>query len=225
MIVLALDTALDACSVAVLDREQVLARRVEPMARGHQERLAPLVAEAMGEAGVAFAALERVAVTVGPGSFTGLRVGLAFAKALALALDIPCVGVGTLEALIASRPEAGAAQRAAAVLDARRGHVYLQAFAQGVALTAPANLPIAVARAELEALGFDDHAPRVGSGAHLLAGDGTPQADLIDPVTLARLAAARLRPDARPAPLYLRAPDAKTIAERLAERGGGQPSC
>ena len=224
MIVLALDTALDACSVAVLDGGDTLARRVEPMARGHQERLAPLVAEAMAEGGLAFDALERVAVTVGPGSFTGLRVGLAFAKALALALDIPCVGVGTLEALIAGRPDAGAAPLAAAVLDARRGHVYLQAFAQGAALTAPANLPIEVARAELDARGFDDRAMCIGSGAHLLAGSGAPQADLIDPTALARLAAARPRPDARPAPLYLRAPDAKTLAERLAERAGRQPS-
>ena len=224
MIILALDTALDACSVAVLDGGDTLARRVEPMARGHQERLAPLVAEAMAEGGLAFDALERVAVTVGPGSFTGLRVGLAFAKALALALDIPCVGVGTLEALIASRPDASAAPHAAAVLDARRGQVYLQAFAQGAALTAPANLPVEAARAELEALGFAAHAMRVGSGAHLLAGDGTPPADQIDPVALARLAAARPRPDGMPAPLYLRVPDAKTLAERLAERAGRQPS-
>ena len=72
------------------------------MHRGHQERLAPLVAEAMAQAGAAFPDLDRIGVTVGPGSFTGLRVGLAFAKGLAIALGIPCVGVGVLDALAAT---------------------------------------------------------------------------------------------------------------------------
>jgi tRNA threonylcarbamoyladenosine biosynthesis protein TsaB len=215
VILLALDTALAACSVAVLDGERVLARRVEAMDRGHQERLAPLVADAMAEAGLSFSALERVAVTVGPGSFTGLRVGLAFAKSLALALDIPCVGVGTLEALLASQREAATAPLAAAALDARRDNVYLQLFAHGASLTDPANLPIEAARAELAHRGFDPAAPIVGSGAALLR-DGPITPDAIDPVALARLAAARPAPQAMPTPLYLRAPDAKTIAERAA---------
>ena len=92
MIVLALDTAQNACSVAVLDGDRVLASATEPMQRGHQERLAPMVAEVMADAGVAFDQLDRIGVTAGPGSFTGLRVGLAFAKAMSLALDIPCIG-------------------------------------------------------------------------------------------------------------------------------------
>ena len=121
MIVLALDTTLAACSVAVVEDGRVLAARSEPMLRGHQERLAPLVAEAMAEAGVGFAALDRVGVTVGPGSFTGLRVGLAFAKGLSVALSIPCVGVGTLEALAASDARVGGKEGfIAAVIDARR---------------------------------------------------------------------------------------------------------
>ncbi|MGZ8364529.1 MAG: tRNA (adenosine(37)-N6)-threonylcarbamoyltransferase complex dimerization subunit type 1 TsaB, partial [Caulobacteraceae bacterium] len=102
--VLGLDTALTACSVAVIDGDAVLASRSEPMTRGHQERLAPMVAEVMAEAGIAFDALDRIGVTIGPGGFTGLRVGLAFAKGLALALDIPCVGVTTLAALLAPIP-------------------------------------------------------------------------------------------------------------------------
>ena len=79
MIVLALDTAQGACSAAVLDGERVLAAGSEPMTRGHQERLAPMVQALMVQAGIAFPALERIAVTVGPGSFTGLRVGIATA--------------------------------------------------------------------------------------------------------------------------------------------------
>ena len=159
MIVLALDTALEACSVAVLEGERPLAVRSEAMARGHQERLAPMVAEAMDEAALAFDRLERIAVTVGPGSFTGLRVGLAFAKAMALALGIPCIGVGTLEALVASAPGEGDAPLAAAVLDARRGAVYLQAFRYGEPVEAPANLSIQDALAHLADLGADAATP------------------------------------------------------------------
>ncbi len=217
MIVLALDTALEACSVAVLGDGRPLAARCEPMARGHQERLAPMVAEVVAEAGLAFHDLDRIAVTVGPGSFTGLRVGLAFAKAMSLALDIACVGVGTLEALAVSTPGWRQAPLLLAALDARRDHVYLQAFSDGAPLTEPANLSLPEALALAARLGLQAATPVVGSGVGLLAaagGPGTGEPALIDPVALARLAAARPVPSGRPAPLYLRAPDAKTIAER-----------
>src|SRR6266403_490713 len=126
MIVLGLDTCLSSCSVAVLDGERVVASAREVMARGHQERLAPMARSVMAEAGLAFDRLERIAVTVGPGSFTGLRVGIAFAKGLALALDLPAVGIGTLEALAAETE--GLVFPA---IDARRGQLYLQAFEDG----------------------------------------------------------------------------------------------
>ena len=203
MIVLAIDTCLFACSVAVVDGERVLARRVEPMSRGHQERLAPLVQEAMVEAGLGFDQLERIGVTVGPGSFTGLRVGLAFAKGLAAALDIPAVGIGSLEALAA--PERG---NVVAVLDAKRGQVYLQAFSGGAAVSAPDALPIETAAARVAEFAPDI---LIGTGAALLAdvrpGVRVTPADVTDPVAVARLAAARS--PVPPRPLYLRAPDAK----------------
>ena len=223
MIVLALDTALEACSVAVVSGGRPLAVRSEAMARGHQERLAPMVAEAMHEAGLAFEALDRIAVTVGPGSFTGLRVGLAFAKAMSLALDVPCVGVGTLEALAASLPDWEAKPLLLAVLDARREHVYLQAFARGAPLADAANLPLTEALALRVRLGVTGSTSIVGSGAVLLAGDVQAAEALmaVDPVALARLAAARAAPASRPKPLYLRGPDAKTIAER-AELAAGR---
>ena len=221
MIVLALDTALEACSVAVVQGPHTLAAHCEPMLRGHQERLAPMVAETMAQAGVAFADLDRIAVTVGPGSFTGLRVGLAFAKALSLALDIPCVGVGTLEALVASRPDTARAPLVVAALDARRDHVYVQAFSMGAPMSEPANLSLQEARRRLAALGVHALTPVVGSGAALLYdGEPTRQACDIDPAALATLAAARPNPDRRPQPLYLRAPDAKTIAERALAKAG-----
>ncbi|MDB5458773.1 MAG: tsaB, partial [Caulobacteraceae bacterium] len=149
MIVLALDTATGACSAAVLKDGAVLAAHSEPMTRGHQERLAPLVRDTMAEAGVGFADLDRVGVTVGPGSFTGLRVGLAFAKGLGLALSRPCIGVGTLEALAASEPGPGLT---AAVVDAKRGQVYLQLFEGGAALMAPDVLSVETAAARLAEL-------------------------------------------------------------------------
>ena len=202
--ILAIDTCLFACSAAVVQDGAVRAGRVEPMSRGHQERLAPLVAEVMAEAGgVGFDQLDRIAVTIGPGSFTGLRVGLAFAKGLSAALAIPAVGVGSLEAL--AQPHKG---RVFAVLDAKRGQVYLQAFADGAAVSAPDALPIETAAARVAELAPDI---LVGTGAALLA-QMRPSAQAIavdhaDPAAIAALGASRS--PVPPHPLYLRAPDAK----------------
>lgn len=206
MIVLGLDTCLSACSVAVLDGERVLAHLAEPMARGHQERLAPMAEAAMAQAGVAFADLARIGATVGPGSFTGLRVGVAFAKGLSSALGVPAVGVGALEALAAS-----AAGLSAAVIDARRDQVYLQLFEDGQALMAPDVLSTGTAAARLAELAMGRPLSLVGSGAPLLA-QAAPHAQVLalegcDARLVARLAARRPATPIRP--LYLRAPDAK----------------
>ena len=207
MLVLSVDTCLAASSVAVIEDGRPLASRSEPMTRGHQERIAPLAKEIASEAGIAFSSLDRIAVTVGPGSFTGLRVGLSFAKGLAQALGIPCVGVNSLEALAASIEARGFV---AAVLDARMGQVYLQVFDGGKALMAPDALDIGSAAARLAELWSGGPATLVGSGAALLEGV-LPEAvrlDLAvaDPVAIARLAAARPAPAHSPRPLYLRAP-------------------
>jgi tRNA threonylcarbamoyladenosine biosynthesis protein TsaB len=210
MITLAFDTCLAACSAAVVEDGRVLASRSDPMLRGHQERLAPLVAEVMAQAGLSFDRLDRVGVTVGPGSFTGLRVGLAFAKGLGAALSIPVVGVGLLEAL-AEPLAAGAPGAVFAVLDAKRGQVYLQAFADGAPLMAPDALELGVAQARLAELAGHGQASLIGSGAPLLAevlpGALVIAAEHADPAAVARLAAARA--PVPPRPLYLRAPDAR----------------
>ena len=221
MIVLALDTALDACSVAVTADGVALAVRSEPMVRGHQERLASMVAEAMAEAGLHFKALDRIVVTVGPGSFTGLRVGLAFAKAMALALEIPCLGIGTLEALAASAP--ADSPLVVAALDARRGQLYLQAFRRDIALAPPEACTIEAAQALLAAWGANHETVRVGSGSGLLLEADKDVAQTliaIDPLSVARLGASLTMAERPPHPLYLRAPDARTIAERLAMAAG-----
>jgi tRNA threonylcarbamoyladenosine biosynthesis protein TsaB len=213
LLTLAIDTTLDACSAAVIDGDNVLASRSEPMQRGHQERLAPLVAETMHASGVTFGDLDRIGVTVGPGSFTGLRVGLAFAKGLGLALAIPCVGVGTLEALAASVPEADGA--VAAVVDARRGQIYLQIFQDGRPLADPGILEAEAALRRLGALG-QGAVILVGSAAdQLKAGLGAAEVVAVqapDPAAVARLAARRPDPGTPPRPLYLRAPDARLPA-------------
>lgn len=206
MIVLGLDTCLNACSVAVLDGERVLAWRSDVMARGHQERLAPMVQAVMADAGLAFDRLERIGATVGPGSFTGLRVGVAFAKGLASALSCPAIGIGTLEALAA-----GASGLVAAAIDARRDQLYLQIFEDGAPLMAPDVLSLGTAAARLAELSLGRPLTLIGSGAPLLA-DAAPGAAILTPEgcdarVVARLAAARQATPIRP--LYLRAPDAR----------------
>ena len=209
MIVLGLDTCLGACSVAVLDGPRVLAHASEAMARGHQERLAPMTQAVMAQAGLDFSDLDRVAATVGPGSFTGLRVGVAFAKGLASALSVPAIGVGALEALAAE--EDGLA---AAAIDARRDQVYLQVFDAGRLLTPPEVLPLDAAAARLSEVAGERPLSLVGSGAPLLAA-GRPGAKVLtrkgcDARHVARLGAGRAASPIRP--LYLRAPDARLPA-------------
>lgn len=208
MRLLAVDTCLDACSVAVVDGERTLAAVTEPMSRGHQERLALLVSGTMDRAGLTFDELDRVAATVGPGSFTGLRVGLAFAKGISQALSIPLVGVGSLPALAAGR-----AGLVCAAVDARRGQIYLQIFRDGSSLMAPDALTVETAAARLAELAGDGPTLLIGSGAPLLSAllptaiVETPPGP--DPVEVARLAVAVRDPVPVARPLYLRTPDAK----------------
>lgn len=213
MRVLSIDTALDACQAALTDGGAVLAVRSEPMAKGHQERLAPMVQAMMADARAGFCDLDRIGVTVGPGSFTGLRVGLAFAKGLSLALRIPCLGVGTLNALAASAPVG----LSAASIDARRERVYWQVFDAGVSTGAPELLDLAQAQGRARDLAQAGPLHLVGPGATLLAaGEGAAAVGVPDPVALALLTAQASEPIARPEPLYLRPPDARTLAERTA---------
>lgn len=180
----------------------------------------PMIEAVLEEAGLTPAGLAALAVTIGPGTFTGLRVGLAAARGFALARALPLVGVTTLEA-IAEPVEAEEGEVIAAAFDARRGEVYLQVFD---AARAPLGEPMIVA---LEKAG--DHVPgsrvvAVGTGAGLLAEvlsarniacRLSPAAPQPDALVVARIASARLKahgPDrfrVPPAPLYLRAPDAK----------------
>ena len=205
MLVLALDTCLAACQAALVRDGAPVAVASEPMAKGHQERLGPMLQAMFGEAGLEPRDVDRIGVTVGPGSFTGLRVGLAFAKGLALALGKPLVGLTSLEALGAGAPVG----LSLALIDARREQAYWQAFRDG----SPLNTPQASVLAAIVDWTIDHDSPAalIGPGAGLLAGR-LPTAEVIprtapDPLILARLTAERDPGSVRP--LYLRTPDAK----------------
>src|SRR4051812_23486581 len=128
MLILAIDTALDACAAGVLDTDagHLIARETQPMKRGHAEALMPLIARVIKQSGVGFAALDRIAVTTGPGSFTGLRVGLSAARGLGLAAGKPVVGLTTLTAYAAAVVSEQGQHPIIAAIDARHDHVYFQ---------------------------------------------------------------------------------------------------
>ncbi len=133
MRVLALDTALGATSAAIYDtgQDRVLAAETLPMERGHSEALMPMVARVLEAAGLAFRELDRFAVTTGPGSFTGLRIGIAAARGFALIHARPAVGVSTLAAFAAPLLFGEERRPVAAAIDARHGMVFFQALAVG----------------------------------------------------------------------------------------------
>jgi tRNA threonylcarbamoyladenosine biosynthesis protein TsaB len=218
MRVLAIDTALEACSAAVLDSAAgVLARESKPMTRGHAEALMPMLRRVTERAGVTVQALDRIAVTVGPGSFTGLRVGIAAARGLALAAGKPAVGITTLAAFAAPLFAADDSLPVVVAIDARHGQAYVQVFGPGGrTLVTPRRVPM---RDLLRLCAGSGSAPRlVGTAAAQLASEwparerpplvveqrGAPEIDWI-----ARVGAAAPEPVELPTPMYLNAPDAQ----------------
>lgn len=223
MLILAIDTALDACAAGVLDTDagRLIAQESQAMKRGHAEALMPLIARVMKASGVAFTSLDRIAATTGPGSFTGLRVGLSAARGIGLAAGRPVVGLTTLTAYAAPVVAQNAAQPVISAIDARHDHVYFQVVSgDGSSLVRPRVAPIEEA---LEAARFG--APHlVGNAAQILSQrwpadapppfkvDSQPAPDI---AWVAWLGAA-VSPDTAPArPYYLRAPDAKPAQDAL----------
>ena len=214
MRVLAIDTALSACSVAVVDTDadQTLAAESWPMERGHAEALMPMIQRVLAGAG-GLDAVQRLAVTVGPGSFTGIRVGLAAARGLALATGLPLVGITTLVALAAPLLAADDTTPVAAAVDARHGRVFFQMFGPGARSLVPARLLSARDAARTVGVG---PIRIIGSGAATVveAGPGArfemyEAAQAPDPVWLAQLGAVSEPSSRVPRPLYLRPADAK----------------
>ncbi|SFJ75688.1 tRNA (adenosine(37)-N6)-threonylcarbamoyltransferase complex dimerization subunit type 1 TsaB [Bradyrhizobium sp. Gha] len=223
MLILAIDTALEACGAAVLDTDagELLAQEQMLMKRGHAEALMPMIARVMQSADRAFTSLDRIAVTVGPGSFTGLRVGISAARGLALAAKRPAVGLTTLSAYAAPIVGRSGPAPVISAIDARHDHVYFQIVGgDGSLLVRPSVAPIeeAIAASQFGAPHL------VGNAAKLLA-DRWP-ADAPQPVAVDAQPApeiswvawlgAAANPDTTPArPFYLKAPDAKPAAQPL----------
>jgi tRNA threonylcarbamoyladenosine biosynthesis protein TsaB len=223
MNVLAFDTCFDACSVSVAqmrdDGTAALASALERFETGHAERLIPMIEEVMERAGVTFETIDRLAVTVGPGTFTGTRIGVAAARALALTTGIDVVGVSSLAVMaeMAARELGPLAQDAGLVVavDARRGQAYVQLF--GTNATEPKSPPQLLSIEDASRIG-DGPLVAVGSAAEAVAAAAAAGgrsvtarlADLLpDAAALARMAV-RLRAGQAPlVPLYLRPPDAK----------------
>ncbi|HEX3654040.1 MAG TPA: tRNA (adenosine(37)-N6)-threonylcarbamoyltransferase complex dimerization subunit type 1 TsaB [Rhizomicrobium sp.] len=219
MKILAVDTALGACSVAVLDGEAVLAHRFEFMERGHAEALAPMVQASMREADIRFGDLERLAVTTGPGTFTGQRVGMALMRGLRVALKLPLIGITTLEAMARAAMKEAGAPLGAALHDAKRGEVYAALYMDDAALLEPLLLPLGDAVQSIwdsvgkrgEMLGFAGTAASEARERWMALGGTADVTGIIAPDALwvARIAAMTTPTGDAPRPLYLRPPDAR----------------
>jgi len=217
MRILAIDTSCAAVSACILDSGAAgsLAQRSEPMERGHAEALAPLVERLMFDVEGGFASLDRIAATIGPGSFTGIRVGLAMARAMGLALNIPVVGVSTLVAFagpLLFEPGPGII---ASAIDARHERVYIQLFESVGRPLIPARIaglreavrtigagPVRIAGSGARILALE--AARTGLNAEVVGVDDFP-----DISAVARIGLALDPRDCPPRPLYLKSPDAQ----------------
>lgn len=218
MRILAIDTALEACSIVLMDGDAIVAREHEAMARGHAEALMPMIARLRETALLDFATLDRIAVTVGPGSFTGLRVGIAAARGIALATGKPVVGITTLAAFAAPLIAADTSTPVVAAIDARHGHVYLQAFdGNGATRIKPIFISVADAVHRIAPFG-----PRlVGNAAQILATawpSDTPLPAAVENQTapsidwVARLGSVADPTATPPKPFYLKPADAQPQA-------------
>ena len=229
MTLIAIDTTTAWCAVALARRSNgalaLVAQASERIGRGHAERLMPMVTQVLGEAGITYGDLRRIAVTTGPGSFTGLRVGLAAARGFGLALQIDTVGISVLDALCRQARALGTRLPVAAAIDAKNGEVY------GQIMTGTGRLS---SRAALMGIApFVELLPAapvivIGSAAAALAeaagplGKSVKDALVVEAAEIETVAALGAEADPRVAPakpLYLRPPDAKPqIHKRIARQ-------
>lgn len=203
MKILALDTTGVHCTATLWADGHVLAHTSEPIGRGHAERLAPMVAEVFDMAETTPRDLSRVGVCTGPGSFTGTRVALSFARAFVLPLNIPLLGISGLH-VMAAEADPDQCQMIISIVDVRRGELCYAVYDKGQALTPPQTRSISHAQSDILSYPADLYA---GDGAHHLGIN--PNIKHPSGAVLARLCS-KLDPSAYPPdPLYARGPDAK----------------
>ena len=222
MKILAIDSATAACSAAVWSGDGIAAHRFETMARGHAVHLMPMVRDVMAESGLDFPDLDFIATTTGPGGFTGLRIGLAAARALAMAAKLPIVGYSTLET-VARSPRRDANRRPVlVVLDAKRTDFYFQLFkpdgaAMGPPATAAPDLIAAAVTPQNPVIICGDGADAVFEtiNAYGIQLERSKGPDVPDAAILAQIAHSDVGSDMKfqfksrpPEPVYLRAPNA-----------------
>ncbi len=211
--ILAFDTAAAHCAAAVVWGGRLIAARHEEMQRGQGERLFPMLEELLAEAGISWPELGRIGVGIGPGNFTGIRISVAAARGLALALGIPALGVSRFESFALDLP-----RPLAVCLDGRAGRIMLQRFTRDGQPAAPSMLEEAEAEACLKAMAASDLAITGDDTAMQLARRiGAPclRPALAPAEAIARIAAARpARGASPPSPLYLRPADAAPPRDR-----------
>ena len=226
MNLLAIDCATNACSAALWLGDEPGPARHALMRRGHGEALMPMVAEVLDEAGLRFDGLQAIAVTTGPGAFTGIRIGLSAARGFALAAGLPLVGVTTLEAVAAAQDSVGRPLLVA--LDSKRDDIYVQLFGpDGDPLSEPLSLLPEEVETILPAAQTVALAGDMADTVLRALADRTPPLtrrtgpDLPDAAVVARIAARRFASEpvtadaAPPTALYLRPPDAVPKARRV----------
>ena len=222
MNILAFDTTLNRCSVAVVADGKILSHVSVEMRRGHAEALMPLIQDCLNEASLEFSGLDLVAVTTGPGTFTGQRVGLSAARGIGVSTGLPVQGVGSLPAIALSARTDKPDRDILVVQDARRGEFYVQHFPASTDIWPEISPARAVPIEDLSDLLPDAGCVIVGSGTEMarellgatgkdiVISDRHYEADALQVAELAAsIIAAQGLPDGPPAPLYLRAPDAK----------------
>lgn len=224
MRILALDSATSRCSITILDDDARLAHRAVDAAAGQGDGLPRIVATLLEEAGAPLTSLDRLAVTIGPGRFTGLRAGLAFMRGLALGTGLPLIGITTLEALAtAAAAYVHDDETILACIDSRRAELFFQCFARdGGTMGAPfaAHPQTLVDRltAHPRLLVVGEHAETAAATLAAARGGVRARPSTVDAVDVARLAMTRAAPDAPPAPLYIH-PPATTAPRRVVGLG------
>ncbi len=212
--VLALDTSLHRCAVALVVGGEAVAERWEEMRRGHAERLFPIIEELFAATGGGFGDLDAITVSTGPGSFSGIRIGVSAARGLALSLDVPACGANVLEALAEEAAGENAAPHSiVAVNAAPRERAYLQMFeAPGDGTANACDSPQLVEPGVLKCIRLPNGSLAVGNAADRIGGPHLtrkPCNGLPNLAALARVAMRlRNRGSARPVPEYVRPPDA-----------------
>ncbi len=233
MTLLAIDTSEQSCSVALLEGDADLCSVSEPIGRGHAERLLPLIEEQLQGHGHSYADLNRIAVTTGPGTFTGLRIGLSVARGLALQADLPCIGLTGLTVLAAQVMQEGGDHTVVhSLISGRGGQAFYQAFDGRNADGTPKALaePVGLFVEEIIPKVRDASGILVGSGVDLLVEAGQQKEleteglvfhpdRVISPLVLARLSAELDASAYPPEPTYFRAADAKKAVPILPNAG------